>query len=313
NPSHLRELDLNRNNLQDSGARLLLNGCSLSNIGCASLASALKSNPSHLRELDLSENQLQQSGMTLLCGFLESPHCRLETLRLSSCWLSTTSCGSVASALKVNSHLRTLDLSKNFLQDSGEELWCFLDSPNCKLETLRLENCSLSEISCASLASALKSNPSHLTELDLSGNNLSETSFFLTSPFMLDASLGELDLNLENEPQDSGVKLLCGFLESPQCRLETLRSDPVSCASLVSALKSNHSCLRKLDLCWNKLQNFDAKLLCDLVESPDCKLEVVRSVESWNQSMKYFIETRYQSKHSIFLVRATSGDLRTQT
>ncbi|XP_045568146.1 NLR family CARD domain-containing protein 3-like [Salmo salar] len=54
----------------------LLSGCGVTEEGCASLVSALRSNPSHLRELDLSNNDLKDSGVKLLSAGLGNPHCK---------------------------------------------------------------------------------------------------------------------------------------------------------------------------------------------------------------------------------------------
>ncbi|XP_041823928.1 NACHT, LRR and PYD domains-containing protein 14-like isoform X16 [Melanotaenia boesemani] len=266
-PTDLTKLDLSNETLKDSDVKQLcvflaspncrletlrLQYCRLSEINCASLTSALKSNPSHLIELDLSDNNNMTSAVKDLCGFLESPHCRLETLSLKSCFMSEISCASLTSSLKSNpSHMTQLDLSDNNMTSAVKDLCGFLESPHCRLETLRLKSCFMSEISCASLTSSLKSNPSHMTQLDLSDNNMT-----------------------------SAVKDLCGFLESPHCRLETLRLEycrmsEISCASLTLALRSNPSHLTHLNLSCNNMK-MAVEDLCGFLESPHCRLETLR-------------------------------------
>ncbi|MCI4395273.1 hypothetical protein PGIGA_G00178430 [Pangasianodon gigas] len=333
--SNLRELhltvntlDLSWNKLGYSGEKCLtallenphckvkhlrLIGCGVSDEGCAALASALKSNPSHLRDLDLSENNLGDSGVKCLSGVLENPHCKLEILWLRGCGVSDEGCAALTSALRSNpSHLRELNLCQNKLGEScGTCLYALLENPHCKLEILRLRGCGVSDEGCAALASALRSNPSHLRELNLCQNKLGEscgTCFYallenpdckleilrlrgcgvsdegcaaLTSALRSNPShLRELNL-CQNKLGESCGTCLYALLENPDCKLEILRlrgcgvSDE-GCAALTSALRSNPSHLRELDLCQNKLGESCGTCLYALLENPHCKLEILR-------------------------------------
>ncbi|XP_007543926.2 NACHT, LRR and PYD domains-containing protein 12-like [Poecilia formosa] len=201
---------------------LRLSGFSLDFRRCRQLATVLQMKQSNLTTLDLtnciySYNQ-DWSGyfskdekkekyedfideltpLTLVSTGLIGPLCKLKEFGMKSCLLRSRCCQVFASALSSNSQLRKLDLSYNQIQDLGVQLLSVgLGDSSCRLDSLRLSCCGISQEGCASLASALKSNPLHLRELDVSYNH----------------------------PGQFGAKMLLERLEDPKCRLEKLNVD----------------------------------------------------------------------------------------
>uniref|UniRef100_A0A8C7YHV4 NLR family CARD domain-containing protein 3-like n=1 Tax=Oryzias sinensis TaxID=183150 RepID=A0A8C7YHV4_9TELE len=215
----LRDLDLSNNGLQESGLELLWGGLQSPNcvLETLRLSGCLLSEKSlqcfhlqtRLRDLDLSNNPLQASVQLLSAG-LRGPQCHLETLRLQCCGLSGESCELLSAVLSSSSSLTDLDLSNNDLLDAGvKHLSAALKTLDCRLESLRLSGCQVSEEGCVCLDAALSSNPSHLKELDLS----------------------------YNYPGDLGTKLLSAKREDPNCKLEALRLEPAGVQWLGPGLK----------------------------------------------------------------------------
>uniref|UniRef100_A0A8C1UND3 Uncharacterized protein n=1 Tax=Cyprinus carpio TaxID=7962 RepID=A0A8C1UND3_CYPCA len=224
-----------------------LNCISITDEGCAPLASVFNSN---LRELDLSRNQIGDAGVTEISRLLRNSQ-TLQILRLSDCSISEEGYKALSSALRSNpSHLIELDLTGNDPGPSGvKQLSDLLQDPNCQLKTLRFLGPAADE-GCQYVTGIVGKNPLLLRELNLSFRELGDTEVNQISALLQDKHCTLNTLNL----------CLCSITEK-------------QCLILTSALKSNPSHLRELDLSWNQIKNTGVNHLCDVLKDSHCKLD----------------------------------------
>ncbi|XP_049333035.1 NLR family CARD domain-containing protein 3-like isoform X4 [Astyanax mexicanus] len=230
------------------GGERCLQQASLSPAQWSALVFVLMNSEKDLEEFNLSKYDPSEECLLRLLPVVKISRRAV----LASCNLGVKTCKNLESVLNVeNSPLKELDLSNNDLQDSGVELLSAgLKSSQCKLQILRLALCNIGRKTCENLESVLNLENSSLKELDLSNNDL----------------------------QDSGVELLSAGLKNSQCKLQILRLSGCmitdkGCCSLASALISNPSHLKELDLTYNHPGESGVKLLSARLQDPHCKLE----------------------------------------
>ncbi|KAL4008328.1 hypothetical protein ACER0C_002180 [Sarotherodon galilaeus] len=163
--------------------------------------------------------------------------------------LSEIQCSALAFMLQMSEEvLDEFDLQKYNTSERGRQR-LIPAVRNCR--KARLSHCDLSERSCEAIFSGLSSQSSNLRELDLSNNNLKDSGVKLLSKGMTHGTLETLSLS--------------GCLITEE-----------GCTSLASALSSNPSHLRELDLSYNHPGDSGMKLLSAGLKDPGWRLDTLR-------------------------------------
>ncbi|XP_074812759.1 NACHT, LRR and PYD domains-containing protein 3-like [Natator depressus] len=255
------------------------------------------------------QDELHHSPIYLLCQALKASNSNLKTLNFEECDLTDTCCGDLATVLRTNQSLRELKLGGNKLGDAGVKLLCEGLKQNCKLQSLNLEECGVTDAGCGDLTAILRTSQS-LTELDLSGNKLGYAGMRLlceglthlncklerlrlcdcglsaaccgdlSSVLCTSQTLTYLDLR-RNKLEYSGMQQLCEGLKHPNCKLQRLGLEDcgvtaAGCGDLAAVLRASQS-LAELDLRGNdSLGDAGVQLLCEGLKQPNCRLERLR-------------------------------------
>ena len=242
-----------------------LSWCSIEPIGAQHLAQALRVNTS-VKTLNLSCNPLVgYEGAKALaqmlggngvesCGIVNTT---LEYVVLSDYNIGPVGAQHLAQALRVNTSVKTLDLSHNLLGDEGAKALAEIlggngaessGTANTTLKHINLSFCSIGPVGAQHLAQALRVNTSVKT-LKLSGNHLGD-----------EGAKALADMFGGNGAESGGtVNTTLEHVDLRGCRIR-----PVGAQHLAQALYVNTS-IKILKLSYNPLGDEGAKALAEML------------------------------------------------
>ncbi|KAM5172750.1 NACHT, LRR and PYD domains-containing protein 3-like [Mantella aurantiaca] len=291
NNQTLRTLDLSHNNLEGSHfsdvmaalttsriEELHLDNTHLTDRSCPHLASGIRNNQT-LRTLILLHNNLEGSHFSDLMAALTTS--RIEELHLMNNHLTDRSCPHLASGIRNNQTLRTLNLSYNNLEGSHfSDLMAALTTS--RIEELHLMSNHLTDRSCPHLESGIRNNQtlrklillhnnlegshfsdlmaalttSRIEELHLMSNHLTDRSCpHLASGIRNNQTLRKLILSNNNLEGSHFSDLMAALTTSriEELHLESNHLTDRSCPHLASGIRNNQT-LRTLILSYNNLE-----------------------------------------------------------
>uniref|UniRef100_A0A2K5Q8Y1 NLR family pyrin domain containing 2 n=1 Tax=Cebus imitator TaxID=2715852 RepID=A0A2K5Q8Y1_CEBIM len=235
-------VNLSNSELLDEGAKLLyatlkhpkcllqrlsLENCHLTEAICKDLAAVLVVSR-ELMHLCLAENPLSDTGVKFLCEGLSYPECKLQTLVLWNCDITSKGCCHLAKLLHEKSSLTNLDLGRNDIGVPGVQGLCeALKKPLCNLKRLWLWGCSIPPASCENLSYVLSCNQTLIT-LDLGQNPLGYSGVKLLFETLTHANgtLQTLRLKIDDftDELDKLLKEIEG--SNPQLTIDTEDQEP---------------------------------------------------------------------------------------
>ena len=201
---YLEELDVSFNSLSSDSVHILFKGLQQN-------SPLITLKVGHYLGIDENPNHISLEAMKTLSEYLQDKEkCKLETLDLSGCDISSDTAVELAHGISQNCSVKELLLSDNRIGDEGAAALGQTMTENKTIMYLWLAHCDITTTGGAALASLM--NNSTIEELHISGNSLGGAIPSIAQALEDNKTLKRLYMNYDDSLSQSNVENLINSL-----------------------------------------------------------------------------------------------------